>query len=180
MATGASHEGRTLIADGMKAALISEIRARQGGAAAAPVEAVVKAIDPKLTTEQAKAFAPKMKVISSYSVYYFVIVNNHFGGNIEGPATVLNGTVVPPGGKFDFWKEVGNLRNAPGVGPGNAIEGGKISPRVRRIPQLHDAQPARPVGARPKEPIVHQRDPRLRCHCPIVVAAVTMSSRIET
>jgi vancomycin resistance protein YoaR len=127
VATGTSHEGRTLIADGMKAALISEIKARQTGATAAPVEAVVKAVDPKLTTADAKAFAPKMKQISSYSVYYFVIVNNHFGGNIEGPATVINGTVVPAGTKFDFWKTVGDLHNAPGVGPGNAIEGGKIT-----------------------------------------------------
>jgi vancomycin resistance protein YoaR len=127
VATGASHEGRTLVADGMKAALISEIGARQTGAAASPVEAVVKVLNPKLTTADAKAFAPKMKMISSYSVYYFVIVNNHFGGNIEGPATVINGTVVPAGAKFDFWKAVGNLRNAPGVGPGNAIEGGKIT-----------------------------------------------------
>ena len=68
-----------------------------------------------------------MRVISSYSVYYFVIVNNHWGGNIEGPATVINGTVVPAGAKFDFWKVVGDLRNAPGTGPGNAIEGGKIT-----------------------------------------------------
>jgi vancomycin resistance protein YoaR len=127
IATGASREGRTLIADGMKAALISEIKARQMGAAASPVAAVVKAVDPKLSTADAKAFAPKMRQISSYSVYYFVIVNNHFGGNIEGPATVINGTVVPAGAKFDFWKTVGDLRKAPGVGPGNAIEGGKIT-----------------------------------------------------
>ena len=111
----------------MKAALISEIGARQAGAAASPVEAVVKAIDPKLTTADAKAFAPKMRAISKYSVYYFVIVNNHLGGNIEGPATVINGTVVPAGAKFDFWKVVGDLHKAPGTGPGNAIEGGKIT-----------------------------------------------------
>jgi vancomycin resistance protein YoaR len=127
IATGTSHEGRTLDAPGMKAAVISAIAARQAGTPASPVPAVVKAIDPKLTAADAKAFAPKMKVISSYSVWYQHIVNNHFGGNIEGPATVLNGTVVPAGAKFDFWKEVGNLRNAPGVGPGNAIEGGKIT-----------------------------------------------------
>jgi vancomycin resistance protein YoaR len=127
VATGASREGRTLIADGMKAALISEIKTRQMGAAASPVAAVVKAVDPKLSTADAKAFAPKMRQISSYSVYYFVIVNNHFGGNIEGPATVINGTVVPAGAKFDFWKTVGDLHDAPGVGPGNAIEGGKIT-----------------------------------------------------
>ena len=127
VATGTSREGRTLDAAGMKAAIISAVGARQAGAAASPVEAVVKAVDPKLTTTDAKAFAGKMRVISSFSVYYFVIVNNHWGGNIEGPATVINGTVVPAGAKFDFWKVVGDLHDAPGTGPGNAIEGGKIT-----------------------------------------------------
>jgi vancomycin resistance protein YoaR len=127
VATGASHEGRTLVADGMKAALINEIGSRQTGAAASPVEAVVKVVNPKLTTADAKAFAPKMKQISSYSVYYFVIVNNHWGGNIEAPATKINGTVVPAGTIFDFWKVVGDLHKLPGEGPGNAIEGGKIT-----------------------------------------------------
>jgi vancomycin resistance protein YoaR len=127
VATGASHEGRTLEAGGMKNAIVSEIWARQAGAAAAPVEAVVKAVDPKLTAADAKAFAAKMKPISSFSVYYFVIVNNHWGGNIEAPATKINGTVVPAGQVFDFWKVVGDLHKLPGEGPGNAIEGGKIT-----------------------------------------------------
>ena len=127
VATGKSREGRTLDAAGMKAAIVSEIGARQSGAAASPVPAVVTAVDPKLTTKDAEAFAPNMKAISSFSVYYFVIVNNHFGGNIEGPATVINGTVVPAGATFDFWKVVGDLHKAPGTGPGNAIEGGKIT-----------------------------------------------------
>jgi vancomycin resistance protein YoaR len=125
--TGSSREGRTLNAAGMKAALISAIGARQAGAAATPVEAVVKAVDPKLSLADAKALAPKMKMISSFSVYYWVIVNNHWGGNIEAPATAINGTVVPAGGIFDFWKVVGDLRRLPGTGPGNAIEGGKIT-----------------------------------------------------
>ena len=125
--TGTSREGRTLNAAGMKAAIINEIGARQAGAAASPVAAVVKAVDPKLNTTAAKAFAPKMRRISSFSVYYFVIINNHWGGNIEAPATKINGTVVPPGGVFDFWKVVGDLRKLPGEGPGNAIEGGKIT-----------------------------------------------------
>jgi vancomycin resistance protein YoaR len=127
VATGKSREGRTLDAAGMKAAIIGEIGARQAGAPASPVGAVVKAVDPKLTTADAKAFAPKMKVISKYSVFYWVLINNHWGGNIEGPATVINGTVVPAGAKFDFWKVVGDLHDAPGTGPGNAIEGGKIT-----------------------------------------------------
>jgi vancomycin resistance protein YoaR len=127
VATGASREGRTLDAAGMKAAILREIGARQTGAAVSPVVAVVKAVDPKLTTSDAQAFAPNMRVISSFSVYYFVIINNHWGGNIEAPATKIDGTVVPAGGVFDFWKVVGDLRRLPGTGPGNAIEGGKIT-----------------------------------------------------
>ena len=64
VATGKSREGRTLKAAGMKAAIISQIGARQAGATAAPVEAVVKAVAPKLSSADAKAFARKMKVIS--------------------------------------------------------------------------------------------------------------------
>ena len=127
IATGTSREGRTLNAAGMKAAIVGQIGARQAGAPASPVAAVVKAVDPKLTAADAKAFAAKMKPISSFSVYYWVIVNNHWGGNIEAPATKINGTVVPAGGIFDFWKVVGDLRKLPGTGPGNAIEGGKIT-----------------------------------------------------
>jgi vancomycin resistance protein YoaR len=127
VATGTSREGRTLNAAGMKAAIIGEIGVRQAGAAASPVAAVVEAVDPKLTTTAANAFAPKMRPISSFSVYYFVIVNNHWGGNIEAPATKINGMVVPAGEIFDFWKAVGDLHKLPGEGPGNAIEGGKIT-----------------------------------------------------
>jgi len=125
--TGASREGRTLNADGMKTAIMSEIQARQAGSLGSPVAAVVKAVDPKLTTADANTFAPQMRPISSYRVYYFVIINNHWGGNIEAPATKIDGTVVPAGGVFDFWKVVGDLRRLPGTGPGNAIEGGKIT-----------------------------------------------------
>jgi vancomycin resistance protein YoaR len=127
VATGTSREGRALDAAGMKAAIVSEIAARRAGAAASRVAVSVTAVAPKLTTTDAKAFAGKMRPISSFSVYYFVIVNNHFGGNIEAPATKINGTVVPAGTVFDFWKVVGDLHKLPGEGPGNAIEGGKIT-----------------------------------------------------
>src|SRR4029079_5916202 len=61
VAIGTSHEGRTLNPAGMKATILSEIRARQAGAAPSRVAAVVKAVDPKLTTADAKAFAGKMR-----------------------------------------------------------------------------------------------------------------------
>lgn len=127
IATGSSREGRTLDAAGMKAAIVEQLHTRDQGMTATPVAAVVDAVEPKLTTADAEAFAPKIKLKSSYSVFYWPIINNHFGGNIEAPATKINGTVVPAGAKFDFWKVVGDLRKLPGTGPGNAIEGGKIT-----------------------------------------------------
>ena len=42
----------------MKAAIISEIAARQAGAAASPVAAVVKAVDPKLIRRRTPRRSP--------------------------------------------------------------------------------------------------------------------------
>jgi vancomycin resistance protein YoaR len=127
VATGTSREGRTLDVAGMKAAIVGQMAARQAGTATEPLAAAINVVDPKMSKAQADAFAAKMVPISSYSIFYWVLVNNHWGGNIEAPATKINGTVVPAGGVFDFWKVVGDLRNLPGTGPGNAIEGGKIT-----------------------------------------------------
>ena len=127
VATGKSREGRTLNVAAMTTAILNQLAARQAGTAVEPLPAVVKAVQPKLTSESAAKYAAKMVPISKFSVFYWVIVNNHWGGNIEAPATKINGTVVPAGGTFDFWKVVGDLHKLPGEGPGNAIEGGKIT-----------------------------------------------------
>jgi vancomycin resistance protein YoaR len=122
-----STNGRALDGKATAARVAELFAARAAGGTSTDVQAVVATTAPSLTTAEAEAFAPKMRPISSFSVYYFVIVNNHWGGNIEAPATKINGTVVPAGGIFDFWKVVGDLRKLPGEGPGNAIEGGKIT-----------------------------------------------------
>ncbi len=127
IATGTSREGRTLDVAGTTAAIVNQLAARQAGTAVEPLAAQVTAVQPKLTSAAAAQYASKMVPISSYSIYYWVIINNHWGGNIEAPATKINGTVIPAGGTFDFWKVVGDLRKLPGEGPGNAIEGGKIT-----------------------------------------------------
>jgi len=126
VAGGKYREGRTLDVAATTALVGTQLAARQAGTASTSLTAVVKVVPPKLGADLA-ATAAKMIPISTFSVYYWVIINNHFGGNIEGPANVINGTVVPAGGTFDFWKVVGDLHRVPGVGPGNAIEGGKIT-----------------------------------------------------
>ena len=123
----AGKNGRTLDVETTATRVAGLLRARATGAADTPVAPAMTVTTPNLTTEEANAVAAKMRPISSFSVYYWVIVNNHWGGNIEAPASKINGTVVPPGEIFDFWKVVGDLRKLPGAGPGNAIEGGKIT-----------------------------------------------------
>jgi vancomycin resistance protein YoaR len=122
-----SVDGRALDSKATAAKVAALLEARAAGGPTANVAAVLTVAKPGLSTDEAKGFAGKMKPISSFSVYYWVIINNHWGGNIEAPATKINGTVVPAGGVFDFWKVVGDLRKLPGTGPGNAIEGGKIT-----------------------------------------------------
>ncbi len=122
-----SVNGRALDRKATGAKIAALLDARVAGGPTANVTAVLTVAKPALSTDEAKGFAGKMRPISSFSVYYFVIVNNHFGGNIEAPGKKINGTVVPAGGVFDFWKAVGDLRKLPGTGPGNAIEGGKIT-----------------------------------------------------
>ncbi|HET7828725.1 MAG TPA: peptidoglycan binding domain-containing protein, partial [Candidatus Limnocylindrales bacterium] len=60
VAKGKSHEGRRLLQGKTKAAIVTELAARQGGAVAAPVAAVTKVLEPKLSSADAKRFAPKM------------------------------------------------------------------------------------------------------------------------
>ncbi|HEX5825208.1 MAG TPA: VanW family protein, partial [Candidatus Limnocylindrales bacterium] len=122
-----SKNGRALDRKATAARVADLLTARAGGTSSGDVAAVVSVTTPALTTAAAQTFAGKMRPISSFSVFYWVLVNNHWGGNIEAPATKINGTVVPAGATFDFWRDVGDLRKLPGTGPGNAIEGGKIT-----------------------------------------------------
>ena len=128
VATGTSREGRTLNAAGMKAAIISEIAARQAGAAASPVAAVVKAVDPKLTTADAKAFAPKMKVDQ--------LVQRLLLGHHQQPLGREHRGVRPRrstarscrrAASSTSGRSSATCASSRAPGPGNAIEGGKIT-----------------------------------------------------
>jgi vancomycin resistance protein YoaR len=84
---------------------------------------------PALTTDQAKAAAPKMREISRWTTYFFITERNHFGANIWIPALDIDGTVVGPGETFDFWNAVGPVTRERGYGAGGAIINGKTEPQ---------------------------------------------------
>ncbi len=123
--TSKSREGRKLDTTATHALVYDALMAREVGASDQPVELVVTSTDPVVTTAMAKQYAPRMKSISSWTTWFPIDAPHGFGKNIWIPATLINGTVVGPGEKFDFWKTVGPVTTAKGFVRGGAIINGK-------------------------------------------------------
>ncbi|HEX5014050.1 MAG TPA: VanW family protein [Candidatus Limnocylindrales bacterium] len=112
------------------ASRVSEVlKARATGAAETPVEPVLISTPPNLTTAEAQAVAGKMRKISSWTTYFPITEKNGFGNNIWIPALDIDGYVVGPHEKFDFWGAVGPITRARGYRDGGAIINGKTEPQ---------------------------------------------------
>ena len=153
--------------------------ARVSGAAATTLQPTLKVIAPALTTAEAKAARPNMRKISQWTTYFPIGEKNGFGANIWIPARLINGYVVAPGAKFDFWEAVGTVSRAKGFRTGGAIINGRTEPQgalaggicscsttlfnaaaPRRLPDGRSAQPLllhRPISSGPRCHGVHQR-----------------------
>jgi vancomycin resistance protein YoaR len=94
----------------------------------AEVEAVTIDVQPKVSTAQAAAIAPRMTRVSAWTVRFAVGERNGFGNNIVIPARLINGTVVRPGEVFDFWRAVGPVTPSRGFRMGGIIQGGRTNP----------------------------------------------------
>jgi vancomycin resistance protein YoaR len=125
----ASRNGRSLDVPLTAARVTELLTARAGGAVVAQVAPKLSSTAASLTTEEAQAVIPKMTKISSWTTYFPISERNHFGANIWIPATDIDGTVVAPGEKFDFWNAVGPITRARGYGDGGAIINGKTEPQ---------------------------------------------------
>lgn len=125
----ASRNGRSLDVP-LTAARVNELlTARAAGTVVAQVAPKLSVTPPSLTTEEAQAVIPKMTRISTWTTYFPISERNHFGANIWIPAMDIDGTVVAPGEKFDFWNAVGPISRARGYGDGGAIINGKTEPQ---------------------------------------------------
>ncbi len=126
-----SRQGRTFNASKTTTVVVNALRNRAGGtlavgAAVAPVLAIV---EPALTTKEAKAIAPKMVPISSWTTNYFPSDHNGFGVNIRIPTSQISGQTVAPGATFSFWNSVGPVTKAAGYQEGGAIINGHTEPQ---------------------------------------------------
>jgi vancomycin resistance protein YoaR len=118
-------DGRTLDVAGSVGLIESLLSQRASGlASSAPITPAVLTSAPTLSTAAATSAAPQMKAISSWTTYYAPGAHNGNSANITIPAMAIDGTVVAPGAKFDFWKAVGVVSLAKGYKLGGAIING--------------------------------------------------------
>ncbi len=123
-------DGRSLDAAATADLVVAALAARAvPDSGAPPVAAAVTVTQPAVTTEQATKVAPAMTLISSWTTWYPIYINNGFGANIEIPTRAIDGTVIPAGGVFDFWKVVGPVTAAGGYKQGGAIIDGRTDPQ---------------------------------------------------
>ena len=123
-----SQVGRKLDVAATTALVDAHLVARRDAAieAVAPVMTVTQ---PALTTEQAAAAMPNMKRISRWTTFFPISGKNGFGANIWIPALEIDGYVLGPGEKFDFWKAIGEVSRERGYRDGGAIINGRTEPQ---------------------------------------------------
>ena len=125
----ASKDGYALDVPATARQIEALLAARAIGTSSTEIRPALKVTEPVLTTAEAKAAAPKMKMLSRWTTYFPIWERNNFGANIWIPALTIDGYVVGPRETFDFWKAVGSVTRAKGYGLGGAIINGKTEPQ---------------------------------------------------
>ena len=110
------------------AAVSAALKARGLGAGSEPVGVKIEKVEPKLTTEEALKKGPLMVPLGTWKTWFPVSERNFFGANIWLPAKIIDGTVLYPGQRFEWWSALGPVTSSRGFGPGGFIAGNHTEP----------------------------------------------------
>ncbi len=121
-------DGRQLDVPATSAAIVAALGDRAAGSEPAGVAVKTLKIAPKLTTEEAAKRGPVMSLLGTWKTWFPISDHNFFGANIWQPAKIINGTVLYPGQRFEWWSRVGPVTPARGFGPGGFIAGNHTEP----------------------------------------------------
>lgn len=125
----ASQTGYKMDIEGTSQQIQALIDARIAGGTPNKIDPKMTVTEPALTTAEAKAARPKMRMISKWTTPFPISERNGFGANIWIPARLINGYVVAPRATFDFWDAVGPVSRARGYKSGGAIINGRTEPQ---------------------------------------------------
>jgi len=117
--------GRVLDVGASTDGIIGALAERGGGAPVGSFALAVDETEPELTTKEAEAILPEMRMVSSWTTYYVVNDGNGFGANISIPAWDLDGYNLAPGEWFSFWGGIGPVTVERGYKYGGAIINGR-------------------------------------------------------
>jgi len=121
----AGRDGRQLRVGRSSDAVFAALEGRATGTVAGSVLLDVSVEEPALTTAEAEAALPQMRMVSSWTTYYVTGVSNGFGANISIPAHDIDGTTVAPGDWFSFWGALGPITRERGYTDGGVILNGR-------------------------------------------------------
>ncbi len=121
-------DGRKLDSAATAASIAKLLDGRSAGVKAGSVAAVTIKLEPKLSTAEAATHGPVMSKLGSWKTWFPVSERNFFGANIWMPARIIDGTVLRPGQRFEWWSAIGPVTTARGFGPGGFIAGDHTEP----------------------------------------------------
>jgi vancomycin resistance protein YoaR len=124
----AGHNGQSLDAEASAAAIAQALGDRREGAGPDAVDLTVIPVEPKLTTAEAQQKAPVMTKLGSWKTWFPIGERNYWGANIWLPAQIINGTILQPGQRFEWWSAIGPVSTSRGYGPGGLIMGSRTLP----------------------------------------------------
>ncbi|HEY4189501.1 MAG TPA: VanW family protein [Candidatus Limnocylindrales bacterium] len=121
--------GTVLDAKGTAAAIESALLARTPDQTTSTRVAVsITKVPPKISTATAEKKGPLMTRLGSWKTWFPVSDHNFFGANIWRPAQIIDGTVLNPGQRFEWWSAIGPVSSSRGFGPGGFIAGDHTEP----------------------------------------------------
>lgn len=124
----AGRNGRRLATSATVTAILDELARRRSGAAPAPVTAAIIKVEPELTTAEAEKIAPRMARLGAWTTRFEISERNYYGQNIWLPARFINGTLLAPGQRFEWFRAVGPIVPSRGFGSGGVIKGDHSEP----------------------------------------------------
>jgi vancomycin resistance protein YoaR len=124
----AAKDGRRLDTAATAASIANALAARANGTATAPIVAMTAPVAPKISTATAMQKGPLMARLGTWKTWFPVSERNFFGANIWQPAKIIDGTVLAPGQRFEWWSAIGPVTPSRGFGPGGFIAGDHTEP----------------------------------------------------
>jgi vancomycin resistance protein YoaR len=118
-------QGRKLKTKATLANVVAALEQRAAGSPQPTAALAIGVIAPEVTNAEARAAAPEMQRLSTWTTYYIPGEGNFWGANINIPAADLDGRIVAPGEWFSFWNGIGPVTLERGYGYGGAIIGGR-------------------------------------------------------